>query len=505
MSDDLEAGVRIGDFRIERRLGAGGMGIVYLARQVSLDRPVALKVLGPALNREADIARFQREAQAVARLHHPGIAGVHYIGQDRHVCYIAMEFVEGVPLREVIDRLATVREGGQTFDAVLRTIPVGEGDAREVRFDQPTAPHLPPPAVAGGAAGSGLLTPGAEELMRSPGHVRRSAEVVRDAALALGHAHERGVVHRDIKPENLLLDRRGEVHLIDFGLARFFEDVTLTSTGALVGTPMYMSPEQVTGRFEADPRTDVYSLGLVLYELLTLRRPVTAPTREALLRQVVTKALPPVGWRNRAVPRELEAVVHKATARDPDERYPDAAGLAADLQNYLDGKPVAAPPYRYRFDRHEIAAERPEAVVVVAGMTLLFAVIAAAIAVGAVYNLRGVLRSADPARAAVEPLAELALAVGFGAGCVGIGFGLLAGRSWARWASALPWLGAVGTLAGNVVGQNDLSGEDAVEFVGLAVGFTLLYALLLLRRTRDWFRLASRLRAEHQWRASPAS
>src|SRR3954469_6622522 len=115
--------------------------------------------------------------------------------------------------------------------------------------------------------------------MASPDYIRRCCEIVRDAALALAHAHERGVTHRDIKPENLLLDRQGLVHLIDFGLARFFEDVSLTNTGALVGTPMYMSPEQISGHIKIDHRTDVYSLGLVLYELLILRRPMIAATR----------------------------------------------------------------------------------------------------------------------------------------------------------------------------------------------------------------------------------
>ena len=146
-----------------------------------------------------------------------------------------------------------------------------------------------------------------------------------------------------------MLDRDRRVHVIDFGLARFFEDATLTNTGALVGTPMYMSPEQVTGRFGIDHRTDIYSLGLVLYELLTLRRPIAAPTREGILRQIATKALPPVSWRNRAVPRDLEAVVHKATAKDPDERYQTAD---ASPPTWGTGSRQAGhgQPYRYKFD-----------------------------------------------------------------------------------------------------------------------------------------------------------
>jgi len=133
--------------------------------------------------------------------------------------------------------------------------------------------------------------------------------VIRDAAHALAHAHEQGVMHRDIKPDNLLLDRKGQVHLIDFGVARFFDDQSVTYTGQLVGTPLYMSPEQVTGRGAIDARTDIYSLGLVLYELLTLRPPIEATNRENLLRTIVTKPLAPVSWRNSAVKSDLERIV----------------------------------------------------------------------------------------------------------------------------------------------------------------------------------------------------
>src|SRR5262249_37743637 len=152
-------------------------------------------------------------------------------------------------------------------------------------------------------------------------------------------------------------------YIIDFGLARFFEDATVTQTGALLGTPLYMSPEQVTGRIALDHRTDIYSLGLVLYELLMLRRPILAPTREGLLRQIVTKALRPISWINHAIPQGLESVTHKATAKDPDERYDSALLFAEDLQKVLDGKKVGADPYRYKFDEREIIAERPTEVV----------------------------------------------------------------------------------------------------------------------------------------------
>ena len=210
------------------------------------------------------------------------------------------------------------------------------------------------------------LSPQACELRTMPGYIRRVAEVIREAAQALAHAHEQGVVHRDIKPDNLLLDRQGKLHLIDFGVARFFEDQAVTYTGQLVGTPLYMSPEQVTGRGAIDARTDTYSLGLVLYEMLTLRPPIEANNREHLLRTIVTKPLVPVDWRNAAIPENLRRIVHKATQKDPDQRYRTAAELAADLQCFLTGKSVAAPAYMYRLDEREITAARPGQVVLAA-------------------------------------------------------------------------------------------------------------------------------------------
>jgi eukaryotic-like serine/threonine-protein kinase len=255
---DLETGIEIGDFRIERRLGSGGMGIVYLARQISLDREVALKILGSALTRESDRLRFQREAQAVAKLKHPGIAGIHFIGQDRHVCYMAMEFIDGVTLRAIIDRLAESRDPTSTFDRALEDLDADEGDgqALEARFDGPTpaetapADSLPDATIAREQGNAAT----AKQIRQNSSHVKRCTQVVREAAEALAHAHARGVFHRDIKPGNILVDRQRRVHLIDFGIARFFEDVTLTNTGALVGTPMYMSPEQATGRLNLDHR-----------------------------------------------------------------------------------------------------------------------------------------------------------------------------------------------------------------------------------------------------------
>ena len=239
---------------------------------------------------------------------------------------MAMEFIDGLSLRELIDRLTAARDHALTIDLAIQQPRRDEDEARPFGSTWRRRPTTANPATPGAEepAPQGGLTPEAERLIASRHYLQRCCMVAIESASALAHAHERGVVHRDVKPENILLDRQGHVHLIDFGVARFFEDNTLTNTGALVGTPMYMSPEQATGRIDLDPRTDVYSLGLVLYELLTLVRPIASPTREGILRQIVTKALPPASRFNPAIPRDLEAVIHKATAKDPDDRYTDS-------------------------------------------------------------------------------------------------------------------------------------------------------------------------------------
>jgi serine/threonine protein kinase len=251
------------------------MGVVYLARQISLNRLVALKVLGASLTSPAAIDRFRREAQAAARLKHPGIAQIYYVGQEGGICFMAIEYVEGASLRQVIGRLSRADSTEATIDSVT---PLAEtdGKVRRMRFDVETEPFVSRDVE--GAEEEESPAARARAIAATAGYMRRCCEIVRDAAIALEHSRKVEVVHRDIKPENLMVDREGKTYIIDFGIARFFEDRTLTYTGQLVGTPMYMSPEQVTGRVELDHRTDIYSLGMVLYELLTLRPPITATT-----------------------------------------------------------------------------------------------------------------------------------------------------------------------------------------------------------------------------------
>ncbi len=523
-SEQLESGVRIGDFEIERRLGAGGMGIVYQARQVSLNRRVALKVLGPALTQGSGLARFQREAQAVARLKHPGIATLYFIGQDADLCFHVMELVDGIPLRRVIDRLAETQEAQSGPDTVVAVEMTTQQIAPVVRFDQPTTDEV---MVAPAPAKDSLSEP-AKQMRRTPPYVRRCCEIVRDAARALAYAHDQGVVHRDVKPENLMLDQKGQVHIIDFGVARFFDDISITNTGQLVGTPLYMSPEQVTGRIKVDHRSDVYSLGLVLYELLTLRRPMDSTSRENLLRNIVTKALPPLCARNPSLPRALEAVVHKATHKDPEERYQTAAELVAELERFLDGKPVSAPAYRYRLDAREIMGNRPGVVVLSAFLCFLvgsgiFVAIASvgvmtAALMGSIYWLL------------LQGLIGLAVF----AGTAMLGYGLLTGWSWTRWVvvvlAGVVVLACLGGCVAMVVSAisvvtdstkwaqldektADPEKEPSFKPQTFLLAMLGMYAVplllvlicamttvisLLLPSTGAWFRLASQARREHR-------
>jgi serine/threonine protein kinase len=532
----LESGVEIGDFRIERRLGAGSMGIVYQARQLSLNRPVALKVLGPALSREPAMLRFQREAQAAARLKHSAIAQVYFIGQDRHICYLAMELIEGASLRKVLDRLGTTATADSSLDSVVRDDLAGEAEARPVRFDQPTeaAADLPDPLPPDEI--NPYLSPQARELRTTQQYIRRVCEVIRDAAGALAHAHTQGVIHRDIKPDNLLFDRQGKVHLIDFGIARFFEDQAVTYTGQLVGTPLYMSPEQLTGRGAIDARTDIYSLGLVLYELLTLRPPIEATNRENLLRTIVTKPLAPVSWRNGSVKSDLERIVHKATQKDPDQRYQSAADLAADLDRFLAGKPVAAPAYHFRLDEREITAARPGRVVLAAvnfflvGVFLFLAMASMSLMFGVMIGSLGGRGMALGVVAIQVAIAVVILSAG-----IGIGTGILSGRTWARWTgvacASLILLASITSLSLLGVGlttilTGDLEGfaspppnpEDGRQTMTISphvmlAASLMLYALplvtgvilgatslwgLVTSPAGQWFRQARELRAEHR-------
>lgn len=398
---------QLGDFRIIREIGHGGMGVVYEAEQESLGRQVALKVLSPTtFDSPKSIRRFRREAETVARLHHTNIVPVFGVGDEKGLHYYVMQLIDGQPLNDVITGLrdksktessesktqttaasgkeTSAREIGSSLDFQLpesevvaevqiessadlqqqvhsdESAPTVMQSREELAklsdqeltetIDQVKANRKANEAVSESDDSDSANRPPSEELL--PATERLSAqldtnvywnsvaEIGIQVARALDYAHAHGVWHRDIKPSNLLIDQSGTVWLVDFGLARIAEDSELTQTGDLLGTLRYMSPEQVVGEF--DHRSDVYSLGLTLYELLTFRPAHDASIRSRIVEQISEASPKSPRAINPAIPQDLETIILKATAHDAKDRYQSAKEMAEDLQRFCGGFPIQA-------------------------------------------------------------------------------------------------------------------------------------------------------------------
>jgi WD40 repeat protein/serine/threonine protein kinase len=370
---------QLGDYHILREVGRGGMGVVYEAEQVSLGRHVALKVLpAHALLDPRQLGRFQREARSAARLHHTNIVPVFGVGEHEGLHYYVMQFIAGLGLDEVLAELKRLRwpkevacltaahRAAHTKDVSAAQIAQGllTGAFRVESADAPVvlgslaavSPHSPlsPLGSREGEGGELARVPRSESALHLPGQTEATsltssgrqywqsvARVGVQVAQALEYAWQQGVLHRDIKPSNLLLDGQGNVWVTDFGLAKGETDGdNLTHTGDIVGTLRYMAPERFNGK--GDIRSDLYSLGLTLYELLTLRPAFDEPDRNKLVKQVMHDE--PARPRNLspAVPRDLETVVLKAIAREPAQRYQSPAEMAEDLTRFVEDRPVKA-------------------------------------------------------------------------------------------------------------------------------------------------------------------
>src|SRR5881396_2198410 len=272
-----------GDYELLEEIGRGGQGVVYRARQKSLNRTVALKVIGLGhWATEAHLKRFRREAEAAASLEHPCIVPIHEVGERDGSCYFSMKFIEGGQLDEVV--------------------------------------------------------------RREPMPVRRAAELIAKVARTVHYAHEHHILHRDIKPGNILLDQQGEPHLTDFGLARLVEtESTVTRTMEVLGTPSYMAPEQAVGNnAQVTSATDVYGLGAVLYKLLTGHPPFAGGTTYETIRLVLdTEPRQPRLWSPK-VDRDLATICLKCLDKDPQRRYASALALAEDLARWLKHEPIRA-------------------------------------------------------------------------------------------------------------------------------------------------------------------
>ncbi len=274
---------RIGEYELLEEIGRGGMGVVYLARQVNLNRQLAVKMIlrGP-LASKGDRARFLAEAQAAARLDHPGIVPVYQIGEDTGRMYFSMKYIQGPTLSDLL--------------------------------------------------AAGPLDP------------QQAARLLAQVSRAIDFAHQHGVLHRDLKPSNILIDAEGQPHVTDFGLAKRTTDPhSLTHTGAVVGTPAYMSPEQAAGSIgSVGPASDVYSLGAILYHMLTGVPPFQAATPVDTLMKVIEQDPVPPRQHNRAVDRDLELIAVRCLQKPPDLRYAHAGALADDLEAFLNHEPIAA-------------------------------------------------------------------------------------------------------------------------------------------------------------------
>jgi serine/threonine protein kinase/tetratricopeptide (TPR) repeat protein len=340
----------LGDFRILRQVGRGGMGVVYEAEQVSLHRRVALKVLpfASALD-PLQSRRFQTEAQAAAQLHHTNIVPVFSVGCERGVHYYAMQFIEGQTLAALIQDLRRLSglesapaEATTTGPSLAEEVVSGRLAPAPPRADQ-GSPHAAPTASERLQVRQPTPLTSSHNSTRNRAYFRTVANLGMQAAEALEHAHSLGVIHRDIKPANLLVDVRGNLWITDFGLARMQSDTGLTMTGDVIGTLRYMSPEQAMAkRAIVDHRADIYSLGVTLYELLTLRPAFGGQDREELLRQVTLEEPRSPRRLNPSVPIDLETIVLKAMAKEPVERYATARELADDLRRFLEMKPIQA-------------------------------------------------------------------------------------------------------------------------------------------------------------------
>jgi predicted Ser/Thr protein kinase len=268
---------KFGRYRVVKMIGQGGMGVVYLARDTQLDREVALKVPhNDPVRGKKFLDRFEHEARAAARVHHPNICPIFDVGEISGKRYLTMAFIDGISL------------------------------SRWLRKGKRCSP-------------------------------RQAAHLIRKLALALHEAHQRGVVHRDLKPSNIMIDRRGEPIIMDFGLARRFQsdDARLTRDGTTMGTPTYMAPEQCTRDRQSTPSCDIYGLGVILYELLAGKPPFTGDDGMAVLAKVLTEEPQPPSVRRPDTDPELERICLKAMAKKPDDRYPTTAALAAELTTYL--------------------------------------------------------------------------------------------------------------------------------------------------------------------------
>ncbi len=417
---------QIGDYRILREVGRGGMGIVYEAEQVSLGRRVALKVLRFASGDCTVRQRFHREARAAAQLHHTNIVPVFEVGEDQDACWYAMQLILGQGLDQIVEELGQQRQppsdGGQTAEPAAAPTGAAHPSLSQVtqglvsgRFACPDLDRsTPSPSFSRDPKGNAkrgsasldssdstrLASRSELSAVDSAGgqYYRSVARIGRQAADALAYSHARGIVHRDIKPSNLLLDTAGVLWITDFGLAKT-GDPSLTTTGDIVGTLRYMAPERFKG--EGDARADIYGLGLTLYELLVLRPAFAEHDRLQLIDRIKNHEPTRPSVLEPRIPRNLETIVLKAIDKESKRRYQSAEELADDLRRFLADEPIMA-RRTSEWERMRMWGRRNPALATLSASLLLLLAVVAAAATTAVFYLRATLDISEQHREHAE-------------------------------------------------------------------------------------------------------
>ncbi|MFO0976489.1 MAG: protein kinase [Planctomycetaceae bacterium] len=404
---------RISVYRLEAEIGRGGMGVVYQAIDSTLQRRVALKLLLHSAQIDVtSVKRFHNEALAAAKLSHPNIVHVHNVGEDKGIHFIAMQFIDGSNLQQIMKRIR---------DQVSEQHPVA-GSTKPKERDQ-TSPMTP--GGSGGTSAKSDHDSGVEwsakdfTVQRSGSQLRVGRRVINgvaklgaDVADALQHAHEMGIIHRDIKPSNLILEKSGRIWVSDFGLAHISTNPGLTRTGAVLGTYRYMSPEQAAGNHHfLDHRSDVYSLGATLFEMIALRPAYDQQGSDQILKAIMYAPTPSLSKICRDVPADLSLILETAMAKNPADRYATAGEMAEDLRRFLTGQPVKASPLpAWKRVKYWISRHQKLAVGVVAGLVcaMLTSTASAFLLFGAFEGERAARQETEKALQVSEGLRSLA-------------------------------------------------------------------------------------------------
>lgn len=332
---------QLGDYLLIREVGRGGMGLVFEAVHQSLGRRVAIKIMRQRnIQDEKYIARFRREARSAARLHHTNIVSVFGVGQAEGFHYYVMEFIDGFSLNRIVQSL-TRKVNASTLGALIDTPAVVRTDAN-TRLEAEASDDDLPLNLAPQNKSSTVCLEDLEDYPATSGNRRYRwvAEVGSQISDALDHAHSQGILHRDIKPANLLLDKKDQVWITDFGLVKERNSEGLTQTGDVIGTPQYMAPESFKGQY--DERSETYCLGLTLYELATLRPAFSEGTTAELIHRITTSAPKAPRKQDSQIPRDLGTIIEKAISKEPKQRYQTALELRDDLRAFLEDRPISA-------------------------------------------------------------------------------------------------------------------------------------------------------------------